>query len=76
MDVLAAQPPGYGEPVQPAVSAFTAPALLVFADTDSVRPAHIVEFFGLLGGGVADPGWDGATGPAQLAILPGHTPTT
>jgi len=55
------------------VADITAPTLLVFADTDSVRPAHIVAFFGLLGGGLADPGWDGATGPAQLAILPGHT---
>jgi pimeloyl-ACP methyl ester carboxylesterase len=55
------------------VADITAPTLLVFADTDSVRPAHIVEFFGLLGGGLADPGWDGVTGPAQLAILPGHT---
>jgi hypothetical protein len=32
-----------------------------------------VEFFGLLGGGLSDPGWDGTAGPAQLAILPGHT---
>jgi pimeloyl-ACP methyl ester carboxylesterase len=55
------------------IADITAPTLLVFADTDSVRPAHIVEFFGLLGGGLADPGWDGATGPAQLAILPAHT---
>jgi pimeloyl-ACP methyl ester carboxylesterase len=51
----------------------TAEVLLVFADTDSIRPAHIVEFFGLLGGGLADPGWDGVPGPARLAILPGHT---
>jgi pimeloyl-ACP methyl ester carboxylesterase len=55
------------------IADITADVLLVFADTDSVRPAHIVEFFGLLGGGLADPGWDGTAGPAQLAILPGHT---
>jgi pimeloyl-ACP methyl ester carboxylesterase len=55
------------------LAAITAEVLLVFADTDSIRPAHIVEFFGLLGGGLADPGWDGTAGPAQLAILPGHT---
>src|ERR1700761_1171280 len=55
------------------IADITADVLLVFADTDSVRPAHIVDLFGLLGGGLSDPGWDGTTGPAQLAILPGHT---
>ena len=55
------------------IADITADVLLVFADTDSVRPVHIVEFFGLLGGGLSDPGWDGIAGPAQLAILPGHT---
>jgi pimeloyl-ACP methyl ester carboxylesterase len=51
----------------------TADVLLVFGDSDSIRPAHIVEFFQLLGGGQSDPGWDGSAGPAQLAVLPGHT---
>jgi pimeloyl-ACP methyl ester carboxylesterase len=51
----------------------TAEVLLVFGDTDSIRPAHIVEFFAHFGGGLSDPGWDGPGGPAQLAILPGHT---
>ena len=55
------------------IADITATVLLVFADHDSIRPAHIVELFGLLGGGLSDPGWDGSTGPAQLAILPGHT---
>jgi pimeloyl-ACP methyl ester carboxylesterase len=55
------------------IAGITAPVLLVFGDNDSVRPAHIAEFFQLLGGGLSDPGWDGSTGPAQLAILPGHT---
>ena len=55
------------------IADITAEVLLVFADTDSIRPAHIVEFFGLLGGGLSDPGWDGTAGPAQLAVLPGHT---
>jgi pimeloyl-ACP methyl ester carboxylesterase len=55
------------------LAAITAPVLLVFADHDSIRPAHIVEFFAHFGGGLSDPGWDGAAGPAQLAILPGHT---
>ena len=48
--------------------------LLVYADADSVRPDHIVEFFGRLGGGLRDAGWDGANRPTnQLAILPGTT---
>jgi pimeloyl-ACP methyl ester carboxylesterase len=48
--------------------------LLVFADADSVRPAHIAEFFGLLGGGLRDAGWDGSEQPVnQLAVLPGAT---
>ena len=51
----------------------TAEVLLVFGDADSIRPAHIVEFFAHFGGGLSDPGWDGVPGPAQLAILPGHT---
>ena len=52
----------------------TAPTMLVFADADSVRPAHIVEFYGLLGGGLRDAGWDGSARPtARLAILPGTT---
>jgi len=55
------------------VPTITAPVLLLFGDTDSIRPAHIVEFFALLGGGQSDPGWDGVPGPAQLAILPAHT---
>src|SRR6201994_581646 len=31
----------------------TADVLLVFADSDSIRPAHTVEFFNLLGGGLS-----------------------
>jgi pimeloyl-ACP methyl ester carboxylesterase len=50
------------------------PTMLVFADADSVRPAHIMEFYGLLGGGLRDAGWDGSARPtARLAILPGTT---
>ncbi|SFJ48887.1 Pimeloyl-ACP methyl ester carboxylesterase [Streptosporangium canum] len=52
----------------------TAPTLLVFGDADAVRPAHMVEFYGLLGGGLRDAGWDGAgRSIARLAILPGAT---
>ena len=50
------------------------PALLVFADADSVPPSHAAEFYGLLGGGKADAGWDGSNMPqSRLAILPGTT---
>ncbi|HET8756873.1 MAG TPA: alpha/beta fold hydrolase [Solirubrobacteraceae bacterium] len=56
------------------VARITAKTLLVYADADSIRPDHIVEFFALLGGGLRDAGWDGANRPAnQLAILPGTT---
>jgi pimeloyl-ACP methyl ester carboxylesterase len=55
-------------------SALETPTMLVFADADSVSPAHIVEFYGLLGGGLRDAGWDGSARPtARLAILPGTT---
>ncbi|RKN50973.1 alpha/beta fold hydrolase [Micromonospora endolithica] len=57
-----------------AVSTLTLPTLLVFADADSVSTAHMVEFFGLLGGGHRDPGGDGTARPAaRLAVLPGLT---
>jgi pimeloyl-ACP methyl ester carboxylesterase len=56
------------------VGRITAQTLLAFADADSIRPAHIVEFFALLGGGLRDAGWDSSARPSnQLAILPGHT---
>ncbi|HVV86306.1 MAG TPA: alpha/beta fold hydrolase [Kofleriaceae bacterium] len=49
------------------------PTLLVYGDADMVRPQHIVEIYAALGGGLRDPGWDGAAGrsASQLAILPG-----
>ena len=56
------------------VEALEPPTMLVFADADSIRPAHIVEFYGLLGGGLRDANWDGSLRPtARLAILPGTT---
>jgi pimeloyl-ACP methyl ester carboxylesterase len=56
------------------VAALTAPTMLVYADADSVRPDHIVEFYGLLGGGRRDAGVDGSgRPPGRLAILPGAT---
>lgn len=56
------------------IASITAPALLVFGDADSIRPAHMVEFFALFGGGLRDAGWDGSGRPAaRLAVLPGTT---
>lgn len=56
------------------VAAIKAPTMLVFADADAVRLAHAVEFYGLLGGGQSDAGFDGSKRPLnELAILPGLT---
>jgi len=51
------------------------PVLVVAGDTDSLSPAHAAEFFGLLGGGKQDAGWDGSgiTCRSRLAILPNTT---
>jgi pimeloyl-ACP methyl ester carboxylesterase len=50
------------------------PTLVVAGDADMFPPSHAAEFFGLLGGGQRDGGWDGSGRPAsQLAILPGVT---
>jgi pimeloyl-ACP methyl ester carboxylesterase len=56
------------------VQRVTAPTMLVFADADAMTPAHIMEFWGLLGGGKRDAGLDGSGRPtARLAIVPGTT---
>ena len=56
------------------VAALTVPTLIVAGDADSVRTAHVVDFYALLGGGQADAGWDGSNRPnARLAILPDTT---
>jgi pimeloyl-ACP methyl ester carboxylesterase len=56
------------------VAALRVPTLLVYGDADSVPPAHAAAFFGLLGGGKEDVGWDRAKMPAsRLAILPSTT---
>lgn len=48
--------------------------MLVFADADSIRPEHMIEFYRLLGGGQRDAGLDGSLRPAaQLAVIPGAT---
>jgi pimeloyl-ACP methyl ester carboxylesterase len=56
------------------IKAIKAPTLLVFADADSIRPEHIVEFWKLLGGGQRDAGLDGSQRPlSQLSIIPNTT---
>lgn len=53
------------------ISGITAPTLLVFGDSDIIRPEHAVEMFRLLGGGVA--GDIAGLPKSRLAILPGTT---
>ena len=56
------------------VATIEAPTMIVVGDADSVRTAHAVRFFELLGGGRADAGWDGSgMSNARLAILPATT---
>lgn len=56
------------------VAVIKSPTMIVIGDADSVRTAHAVEFFELLGGGKKDAGWDGSEMPnARLAILPATT---
>ena len=54
------------------VAALKTPILIMVGDADSLRFAHMVEFFGLLGGGKADGDMNGLS-PAQLAVLPATT---
>jgi pimeloyl-ACP methyl ester carboxylesterase len=56
------------------VAAMRMPTLLVFGDADAIRPAHMVEFYQLLGGGKKDAGWDGSgMSIPRMAMLPGAT---
>jgi pimeloyl-ACP methyl ester carboxylesterase len=56
------------------VAALELPVMLVYADADAVRPAHVAEFYALLGGGLRDAGWDMSYRPAaRLAVIPGAT---
>ena len=50
------------------------PVMLVVGDADGVPPSHAVDFFGRLGGGKRDAGWDRAgMTHHRLAVLPGAT---
>jgi pimeloyl-ACP methyl ester carboxylesterase len=56
------------------IRALPMPALLIFADHDSVSMQHVAEFFALFGGGVREPGViDPQFSRARLAIIPGYT---
>lgn len=56
------------------VAQLTLPVMLMFADADAVRLSHIMDFYGLLGGGQRDAGLDGSGRSVnRLAILPGCT---
>jgi len=57
-----------------AIKQIKSPTMLVFADSDSVRPEHIVAFYKALGGGQRDAGLDGSLrSQARLGIVPGAT---
>jgi pimeloyl-ACP methyl ester carboxylesterase len=50
------------------------PALLIFADNDSVSQKHVAEFFALLGGGMKEPGWlNTRLSKSRLAVVPGYS---
>ena len=56
------------------VGKIQARTLLVFADADSIRPEHMVEFWKALGGGQRDAGIDGSLRTTnQFAIVPNTT---
>ncbi len=56
------------------VKTLTMPVMLVYGDSDMIRPAHIVEFYALLGGGLKDAGWMREhMSKNRLAILPDVT---
>jgi pimeloyl-ACP methyl ester carboxylesterase len=54
------------------VVALTAPTLIAVGDADSLHMGHVVEMFGLLGGGKGDGDLAGLP-TAQLAVLPATT---
>ncbi len=52
----------------------TMPVMLVFGDSDMIRPEHVVKFYQLLGGGLKDAGWMRENMSSnRLAILPDVT---
>ena len=56
------------------VKTLKVPVMLVYGDSDMMRPEHIVEFYHLLGGGLKDAGWGRENmSKNRLAILPDLT---
>lgn len=57
-----------------AVDKLSVPVMLIFGDSDMIRPEHIVTFYQKIGGGLKDAGWGREHMAAnRLAILPGVT---
>src|SRR3989449_11575210 len=56
------------------VKKLTMPVMLIYGDSDMIRPEHAVKFYQLLGGGLKDAGWHGEhMSQNRLAILPNLT---
>jgi pimeloyl-ACP methyl ester carboxylesterase len=56
------------------IAGIKAPTMIAAGDSEMFAPSHAAEFFGLLGGGKRDGGWDGSGRTnSRLAILPGIT---
>jgi pimeloyl-ACP methyl ester carboxylesterase len=56
------------------VKKLTMPVMLIYADSDMIRPEHAVKFYQLLGGGLKDAGWQREhMSQNRLAILPNLT---
>ena len=56
------------------VAKLTMPVMLVYGDSDMIKPEHMVKFYQLLGGGLKDAGWQREhMSKNRLAILPDVT---
>jgi pimeloyl-ACP methyl ester carboxylesterase len=56
------------------VKKLTMPVMLIYGDSDMIRPEHVVRFYQLLGGGLRDAGWMREhMSKNRLAILPNLT---
>lgn len=50
------------------------PVMLIFGDSDMIRPEHVIKFYQMLGGGLRDAGWQREhMSSNRLAILPNLT---
>ncbi|RFZ81964.1 alpha/beta hydrolase [Shinella sp. WSJ-2] len=57
-----------------AVAKLSMPVMLIYGDSDMIRPEHMIEFYQKLGGGLRDAGWMRENmSKNRLAILPGLT---